>query len=347
MNAMQRVVAALNHQEADRVPVYPILSGVTRTLVGASYKTWATDAAIYAKAMTQSVKAFGLDCVVSLIDLSVECEAWGQEVIYPDNEAAHPNYKNCIIKGIEDYAKVKRIDYRQGDRMAMHVEACRQLVADAKGEYPVVAFVFGPLGVLSMMRGQQDMFMDLYDDPDAVKTAAAEIAETLKDYCRALMETGINGIMLDTLFASGSIMSKAMWMEMEGGLCREIADVIRQAGGLVMIHNCGKRIYFDAQIESMDPVAISFLYPPDDCADFSECKQKYGHKTTLIGCVTPATAVIGTDEQWDAECREALDTMASGGGFMLATGCEYPANAPLDKARRMVEIAHTYGKYSK
>ena len=38
MNSYERVVTALNHQEPDRVPVYPILAGITRKLVGASYE---------------------------------------------------------------------------------------------------------------------------------------------------------------------------------------------------------------------------------------------------------------------------------------------------------------------
>ena len=29
MNSIERITAALNHQEADRVPAYPILAGVT------------------------------------------------------------------------------------------------------------------------------------------------------------------------------------------------------------------------------------------------------------------------------------------------------------------------------
>ena len=31
MNSMERVVKALNHQEADRIPVYPIICGASRT----------------------------------------------------------------------------------------------------------------------------------------------------------------------------------------------------------------------------------------------------------------------------------------------------------------------------
>lgn len=66
---------------------------------------------------------------------------------------------------------------------------------------------------------------------------------------------------------------------------------------------------------------------------------------TLIGCVTPASAVIGTDEGWDQECLSNLEDMKADGGFMLATGCEYPANASFDRARRMVDIAKNQGKY--
>lgn len=181
--------------------------------------------------------------------------------------------------------------------------------------------------------------------PDAVHEAAKEVNETLKEYCQALMDTGVNGIMIDTLFASGSILSKEMWDELEGDLVEDLAAAIREKNGMVMIHNCGERIYFDAQIKRMQPEVISFLYPPDDCKDFKECKEKYGDVTTLIGCVTPASAVIGTDEEGDQECRDSIDAMAKGGGFVLATGCEYPANASFDRAQRMVEIAKTYGKY--
>jgi uroporphyrinogen decarboxylase len=347
MTPMERVAAALNHQEADRVPVYPILSGVTRKLVGANYEEWSTDADICADALIRAAEQFDQDCIVTLIDLSVECDAWGQKLIFPENEAAHPDYSQSLIGDIEDYAKIKKVDYRSSKRMMMHIDVCKKLVEKKGGELPIVAFVFGPLGVLSMMRSQQEMYMDLYDDPDAVAAAAKEVNETLKEYCAALCQTGINAVMFDTLFASGSVMSKSMWKDMEGGLVAELADVVRDNGCMVMVHNCGQKVYFDVQIESMKPVAISFLYPPDDCKDFAECKEKYGDNIMLIGCVTPASAVIGTDEEWDAQCRDQIDAMAKGGGFMLATGCEYPANASFDRAQRMVDIAKTYGKYGK
>jgi len=349
MNKMERVVACLQHKEADRVPVYPVLSGVTRKLIGVDYSTWANDARACADALIKAADEFEQDCIVTLIDLSVECEAWGQKLIHPENEAAHPDYSNPLIKGIEEYSKIKKIDWKVGKRMQMHYDVCKILIEEKGSELPIVPFVFGPLGVLSMLRNQQDLYLDIYDEPEIVYEAAKNINETLKEYCADLAKLGAPAIMLDTLFASGSIMSKEMWKEMEGGLVAELSDTIRENNSMVMIHNCGQRIYFDAQIESMKPVAISFLYPPDDCKNFVECKEKYGDKVTLIGAVLPAAASpeIASDEQWEKECKSNIDQMAKGGGFILATGCEYPANAPFDRAKKMVEIAKTYGVYNK
>lgn len=347
MNAMERVLTSMRNEEPDRVPVYPILAGATRRLVNASYPDWSQDADICAAAYIKAVKEFELDCVVTLIDLSVECEAWGQEIVYPQDEAARPNFNNLIVQEIEDYAKIKKVDYRQGKRMMMHIEVIKKLVAEFKGEVPIIAFVFGPLGTLSMMRNQQDMYMDLYDDPDAVKEAAKNVNETLKEYSAALCDAGADAIMYDTLFASGSIMSKQMWIEMEGGLMKELSAVNKAKGCLTMTHNCGEKIYFDAQIECYGTDAISFACPPDDCKDFAECKEKYGKKTYLIGCVSPSTTVVGDLNDWAEECKMNIDVMAKGGGFMLASGCEFPANASFDYAYKMVEVAKTYGVYKK
>ena len=37
--------------------------------------------------------------------------------------------------------------------------------------------------------------------------------------------------------------------------------------------------------------------------------------------------------------------MAKNGGFILATGCEFPSASPLDRAKRMVDVAKSYGIY--
>ena len=80
MNSMERMTRCLQHEEADRVPVYPVLGGCVRHLVGASYKEWSTNAEVCANGFIKARELTGCDSIVTLIDLSVECSAWGQEL---------------------------------------------------------------------------------------------------------------------------------------------------------------------------------------------------------------------------------------------------------------------------
>ena len=345
MKPIERVGLTLQHKEADRVPVYPLLCGVSRKLVNASYPLWSTDMDVCAEAYEKVTDAYDLDVICTLIDLSVEAADFGQTLIYPENEAAHPDRNDYMIKDIASYRSIEPIRLQNAPRMSGHVKLCDRLVRSKGRDVPVVAFVFGPLGILSMMRGQSNMFMDLWDDPDAVKYGVAAITETLLEYVDALAATGVPAIMLDTLFASQSIMSKAMWREFEGMYVQKIGDRIRQHGCMVMVHNCGNGIYFDAQIEMMQPTAISFLHIPDDCTSYAEVKEKYGSKVTLIGHVPPPWLLSATKEEVYEECRREIETFKTGGGYILATGCEYPANLSLDKAEIIVDAAKKYGKY--
>jgi uroporphyrinogen decarboxylase len=345
MNSLERVGTILQHREADRVPVYPILSGVTRKLTGISYKDWATKAECTAEALIKASEEFELDVICTLTDLSVEAADFGQKIIYPEDEAAHPDFYDHLIKDVEDYKKVQKIDPRISPRMREHIKLCDILVNKKGQDIPIVAFIFGPLGITSMLRGQQDIYMDLYDDPNAVKSCIEIVTEVLIDYCDALIDTGVHAIMIDTLFASKSIMSKEMWKEFEGQYVERIAKHIHDRGCMVMIHNCGVGIYFDVQIEAMKPEAISFLHIPDDCKSFLEVKKKYGHITTLIGHIPPPWIISATKEEVEKECIQEIEELKKDGGFILATGCEYPANASLENARVMIETAKKYGVY--
>ncbi|NMB46453.1 MAG: uroporphyrinogen decarboxylase [Firmicutes bacterium] len=346
MTALERVSKTLRLEEPDRVPVYPILSGVTRHLVNASYREWATNAEICAAAYIKAAEQYRLDVICTLTDLSVEAADFGAQIVYPENEAAHPEFGTRRLAAVEDYRTVQPVDPHTGPRMSEHIKLCQRLV-EAKGkEIPIVAFTFGPLGITSMLRGQEEFFMDLILEPEAVKYAIAAVTETLMDYYDALMDTGVHAIMMDTLFASESIMSKSMWLEFEGEYVRRLAERVHERGCMMMVHNCGNGIYFDAQIETMQPEAISFLHLPDDVTTPAELKKKYGHQTTLIGHVDPTWIVQASEDEVRDECKKQIDLYKQGGGYILATGCEYPANADLRNAEVMVETAETYGRYA-
>lgn len=342
MLAIERILKCFKGEVADRVPVYPILSGVTRKLVNANYKDWACDFKVTAKALIEAQKKCEQDCIVTLTDLSVEAADFGQELIYPENEAAYPDHNNQYITCIDDYKKIKKIDPSKTPRMSNHIALCKELVDYYKGTVPIIPFVFGPLGILSMLRNQQDLYLDIMDEPETVLENVGLITEVLINYCDNLIDVGVTAIMFDTLFASASIMSPEMWLEFEGVFVKKLAEHVHSRGCMVMIHNCGYKVYFKEQVEMMNPEAISFLHVPNDCEDFADCKRKYGKKTVLIGAIPPTDLPhMSYKEVFDLS-QTLIKVFGEGGRFILATGCEYPANLSLDNAMAMLDAAKAY-----
>ena len=123
LSPLERVSLTLQHKEPDRVPVYPLLNGISRRLVNASYKEWSTDAGIAAKAYCKVTEEFNLDVIVTLLDLSVEAADFGQKLIFPENEAPHPDYSDPLIKDLEGYYQLEPVNPRKTFRMG-HILNC-------------------------------------------------------------------------------------------------------------------------------------------------------------------------------------------------------------------------------
>ncbi len=346
MTSLERVATALQFKEADRVPAAPLVCGASRRVYGVTYAEWAQDGELAAKCMLQAQELIGFDGVLTLVDLSVEAADLGQEVVFPIEDTPHPNYDNPLIKSPDDYYKVERIDVAKAPRMNEMVKYCDVLMNERGATVPIMGFVYGPLGILSMMRGAERLFRDCMKNKEAVMHAEEVITDVLVDYIKAMTKTGVHAVVLDTLFASQCIMKKELWKEIEGPFAKRIADAVREGGAMVMVHNCGNGIYFDVQIETMQPVAISFAYTPDDCKDMKETKEKWGDKTCLCGYVNPAQyAFLGSPADMREECKREIEELGKGGGFILATGCEYPPNGSIMNAIAMMEAAELYGKY--
>ncbi len=346
MTGLERIVNAFQHKESDRVPAGPLVCGAARRVLGITYQEWAQDADLAVESMVQMHQLIRPDGVLLLVDLSVEGADFGGPMVFPIEDTPHPVYKNNLIQSLEDYKKLERFDPRKGkrmDHMIRYTDGVSKALASHTG---VMTFVYGPLGILSMLRGAEKLFLDCMKHPEVVHEACEIVNDVLLDYIDALCETGCHAVVLDTLFASGSIMSKDLWMKMEGPHTKKLADRVHSHGKAVIVHNCGNNVYFDVQMEMMSPEAISFAFLPDDCKTMQECKDKWGDKTCLIGMVPPSPdMMLHTPAQIKETCKEQIQVFGPGGGFILSTGCEFPPNGSLLSAIAMMEAAEEYGRY--
>ena len=343
LSSVERIVTSFRHKEPDRVPATPVICAAGRQIKGIPFPEFATNAEKSADAYMAGLDFVGGDFLILLWDLSVEAEDFGQKVIYPENSTPRPDYDDPAVKDVDDYGKLKPLDFSKATRMQEFVKLCRIMVNRVGFRAVLSGFVFGPLGVLSMMRGAEPMFRDCVLYPKKVIKACEAINRTLLDFVQAQCETGLPAICIDTLYASANGLPKQLWEEIEGPFAREISQVIKKNGLSVAVHNCGHDLYFDAQIRSMEPDAISFAHLPDDCKTPKELKERYGDQVTLVGYIPTPLLAEGTPQQVMDACRKQIDVLAKDGGYVLAPGCEYPPNISLTNAFSIMKAAEIYG----
>jgi len=339
LSSLERVLTTFRHKEPDRVPVTPILCSGARQITGTSFPEFALDAEKAADVYTAGFEFVGGDLVILLFDLSVEAADFGQAIIYPEDSTPRPDYSNPRIREVEDYLRLKPIDLSSAERMQTFLQLCRLMVKKIGLRGIVSGFVFGPLGVLNMMRGAEQMFKDCLYHPAEVRKACETVTSVLIEFVQAQCETGMPAITIDTLFASRNGLSKKLWEEIEGPFVREISRVIKKNGLLVGVHNCGHDLYFDAQIRFMEPDVISFAHLPDDCQTPGELKDRYGDFITLLGYIPTPLLVHGSPKEVMEACRRQIEDLSRDGGYILAPGCEYPPNLPLTNAFALVKAA--------
>jgi len=317
--------------------------GAARRLTGRSFSDLSQNPVLAAEALIAAFDFIGGDLIGAGFDLSVEAADFGQKIVYPENSTAHPDYSDPYIKDPDDYEKIKRIDLKDAERMQNVLEMCRIVQKKVGLRAVMTGFVFGPLGVLNMMRGAKHLLRDCINCPSKIMPALEVITEVLIEYIEAQGDIGVQCIALDTLFASWNGLTKDLWERIEGPFAGELANAARRKGCSVAIHNCGDGIYFDAQIRSMNPDVISFAKLPDDCKTPEELKKRYGGNVVLMGCIDTSLLIHGTAYEVMQACRRQIEELAEGGGFILAPGCEFPPDAPLENAIAIVQAAKMYG----
>lgn len=347
LTPLERVVLALQYKKPDRVPAAPLVCGASCRVLGISYDRWSQDAKAAVASLLAAQELIGFDGFLTLVDLSVEAEDFGQEVIFPERSTALPNFDNPMIRTADDYRLVKAVDPRKSRRMSMVIDVVRGLI-EAKGkEVPVMGFVYGPLGVLSQIRGHAELFKDIIRHPDRVLEAVETINRVLIDYALAQVEAGAHAIVLDPLYSSATVLKKSTWEKFEGVIFKAVADAVRDAGVPVLVHNCGDGVYFDSVMEHINPIAISHAYPAHKSATWEEHAANWAKKVVSIGVADPAK--IGhewTQEEVLESCRQQIETFkVAEGGFILSSGCEFPPNGNLLSAKTMVQAAKLYGRY--
>ena len=179
-------------RDSDIKKAIPILSFPSATLLGVSVRELVTDSTYQAKGMR--LISDRCDCLasVSMMDLSLEAEAFGAEVKYADDEV--PTIVGAIVT-TPDEADALVVPPVTAGRCPIYVDAikmARQLITDR----PIFAGVIGPFSLAGRLMDVSEAMMNCYDEPEMVHTTLAKVTEFLTNYILEYKKVGANGVVM-------------------------------------------------------------------------------------------------------------------------------------------------------
>lgn len=349
MTRQERFLAALRREEPDRVPLFDFLfqEPLYEALIGhrpGSYN--GPDAVRCALALDHDGVwlPFGgfSGYRPEYLAKDVYRDEWG--TTYRKNETSWPLDApiDYPIKTRRDLAGYRPPDPALPGRTA-EIQAARAMDND---DIALLGGIQGPFTTAWLLMGYENICYALYDDPGLLSQVFQLSNAFFKEAAKQSVEAGCVGIWVsDDLGSSSSGFFKREHFRRY--ILPPLAELIEHVAGLgvpVLFHSCG---HIRPYLEDLTQTKISAIHPLQRTAgmDLGEVKEGYGDRWCIIGNIDSSrTLPFGTPHEVAAEVREAIETAAPGGGFVLASDHSLHDGIPVGNIVEMFRVGAEYGQ---
>ena len=324
-------------REAETKKAMPILSFPAVQLMGISVKELSSNSDRQAEGMVRIAERVDAAASVSLMDLSVEAECFGSQIVVSEDEV--PTVKGSIVSDLEDVEKLLIPPVGAG-RTDIYIDAVRKAVEKIH-DRPVFAGMIGPYSLAGRLLDVTEIMFYCYDEPEMVALLLDKVTEFLISYGKAYKETGANGIMLAEPLAG--LLSPALAEEFSAPYVKRIVDALQDDNFLVIYHNCG-----DCTIQMIDSILDTgaAAYHFGNAIDMAEMMKHIPADTIAMGNIDPAGQFRnGTTESIRTETLELMEKCCSYPNFVISSGCDIPPMSKWENIDAFFQaVSDFYGK---
>lgn len=336
MTSRERVLAALQRKEPDRVPFCEL--GVDRALAqqlmgwgGAPARTGIMEANAYTVDEAKALAAFlRLDNIPYVLRAPVYAERHA-------GKDGRSFYGEGQIKTRDDLARLQLPD-PQDDRLYAEAAAFARQKADYSAWFVTRIGIFPTM--LSM--GMETFSVALYEDRPFVETILDRYCGWLEVVAERACALGFDVFAStdDMAFNTAPFFSPALFRELVLPWYARIAKKITLPW---VIHSDGYILPF---VEDLLSVGIAGLHPIEKGAmDIRAMKRDYGQRLCLLGNVDLNLLGMGSPERVTEEVRELIRDVAPGGGYIVTSGNSLAAYCLPDNVLAMSRAVERYGRY--
>lgn len=359
MTSKERVIAALSHEEPDRVPITASFTPEFAERLRQHLGLPPQDLNPHGGVIHDLEEALGLDIIQYSVGIANSyyassedtyvCE-WGitwKQVEYetPFGKGRYTEIAEHPLSRDENIASYVPPDPHREELYAPLREVLKRYGKDYFILGVTVCTIFEGAWYL---RGLERLLVDMVTDEEKANAILDIPFSFHLEAAKHLVMMGVDGIWLgdDVGTQRGMLIAPELWRKYLKPRMAVICSELKRLNPDIFIayHSDGN---IEPIIEDLIEIGIDVLNPVQPKAmDPATLKRRYGTRLSFWGTIDEQeTLPFGTPETVRREVRERIRVMAPGGGFIIAPTHHVQLDTPLENFLAFLEAAKTYGVY--
>ncbi|PKL38205.1 MAG: methylcobamide--CoM methyltransferase [Spirochaetae bacterium HGW-Spirochaetae-1] len=270
---------------------------------------------------------------VTIMDLSVEAEAFGSPIQFTENEV--PSVIAAIVND-SDEADILKIPEIGAGRTGMYITAA-ELAAKNITDKPVFGGIIGPMSLAGRLMDMTEIMVQMITEPETVHRVLDKCTRFLVEYGKAYKNKEVNGLIIAE--PAAGLLSPEMCTEFSSEYVKNIVDALQDENFMIILHNCGNTEKLVPSLLSTGAMGYHF----GNVVDMADIMPQIPDTSIAFGNIEPAGGFRnGTTELMRTRVNDLLEKTAGYRNFVLSSGCDVPPQTPIENVEAFYDALVQY-----
>ena len=274
-----------------------------------------------------------IGAAMTALDVTVDPEAFGCEVMY-DRDAA-PHVVSAVVDRKGNGLETLVVPDSHAGRQDLHYEAVRAF-KELMPDKPVFGNLLGPFTMAASVMLLKDAMICVMKKQEIMRQVVTKCTAFIKARAKAYKEAGADGLFLDE--ACSGIIPPPLSAEFSAAYIKEIVDEVQTPDFPVMYHNCGN-------IRDMKDSIFSTgcrIYSFGNMIDLEPMLREAPAGCLITGNLDPTKLEKDAPDEIYAETLAMLEKYGSYPGYVFSPGCDCPPGTKAENLEAMLRALRDY-----
>lgn len=311
----------------------PILTSPGVPMIGATIPQLVRDPQVQFRCIEALAKRYPSIAAMTVMDLSVEAEAFGSSVYVTETEV--PSVVGRLVSNEEEVVELSVPGIGAG-RTGVYLEAVRLAVANIT-DRPVFGGHIGPISLAGRLFDMTEIMLALLAEPDTAHALLEKCCAFLTSYSLAFKAAGANGVIIAE--PAAGLLSPGVCEEFSSAYVRRIVEAVQDDSFAVILHNCGNTRNLVQSMVGTGVMALHF----GNAVKMSEILPQIPADRVAFGNVDPVGVFrSGTPAKMRDAVSALLDATKDFPNFVISSGCDVPPGTPLENVDAFFAAVEDY-----